>query len=265
MNGQMHTLDEVRLQADAVDLDGTNGGDLLIGTDGIDTLSGLGGDDTLRGGAGGDVLDGGAGWDVADYTDATRSVRVDLQNPAISYNDAAGDTFTSIEAFRTGNTVDQLRGDAGDNHFSGGGLTDRLYGRAGNDTLRGGEGADAIYGGLGADVMTGGPGAGRMDRFIYFNAAETGAGPGNRDLITDFTPGEDRIEISRIDADITQGFKQRFDFIGDAAFSGTAGELRFDHDAGRTIVQADRDGDGTADFEILLTGTLTLSATDFLI
>ena len=265
LNGRMYSLEDLRLQADAVDLDGTSGRDFMTGTDGNDTLNGLSGDDTLQGGGGEDMLIGGAGWDVADYSDADRSVRVDLQNPAISYNDAAGDTFDGIEAFQTGDNVDQLRGDAGDNHFSTGGLTDRLYGRAGNDTLRGEDGADAFYGGLGADVMTAGSDTGRMDRFIYFNAAESGAGAGNRDVITDFVSGEDRIELSRIDADITQGFKQRFDFVGDTAFSGTAGELRFEQIGNNTLVQADRDGDGRADFEILLRGSMTLTEDDFLI
>ncbi|KNG92920.1 calcium-binding protein [Pseudaestuariivita atlantica] len=243
--------------------DGMN--NLLTGSGGDDTLIGGDGDDTLLPGAGVDEVDGGAGIDMVSYVGATRSVRVDLQNPALNYNDAAGDTFTDVEVFRTGAGIDQLRGDASGNVFYTGEVSDRLYGRAGDDTLFGETGADAFYGGLGADVMTGGDDAGRRDRFIYFNAAETGVGAGNRDVITDFVPGEDRIELSRIDADLTQGFKQRFDFIGDAAFSGTGGELRFEQQGGITLVQADRDGDGVADMEIELTGTLTLTATDFLI
>ncbi|KNG92916.1 calcium-binding protein [Pseudaestuariivita atlantica] len=237
----------------------------LTGDAGDNLLVGGNLDDTLSGGAGADALIGGAGHDIADYTSATRSVRVDLQNAALSYNDAAGDTFDGIEEFRTGDNIDQLRGDASANLFRTGGLSDRLYGRAGDDTLLGEAGADAFYGGLGADVMTGGDDAGRRDRFIYFNASESGVGDGNRDVITDFVSGEDRIELSRIDADLTQGFKQAFQFIGDTAFSGTAGELRFEQQGGITLVQADRDGDGAADFEIELTGTLTLTSTDFLI
>ncbi|KNG92231.1 calcium-binding protein [Pseudaestuariivita atlantica] len=241
------------------------GADLLQGGAGIDTLQGGDGDDTLDGGAGADVLEGGDGYDVASYESATRSVRVDLQNPAISFGDAVGDTFVDIEEFQTGGGIDQLRGDGSENIFRTGGVSDRLYGRAGDDMLFGEAGADAFYGGLGADTMTAGDDAGRRDRFIYFNAAESDVGAGNRDVITDYVPGEDRIELSRIDADITQGFKQRFDFIGDAAFSNTAGELRFEQQGGITLVQADRDGDGIADFEIELTGTLTLTTDDFLI
>ncbi|KNG92918.1 calcium-binding protein [Pseudaestuariivita atlantica] len=244
----------------------------LHGNDGNDTVQGDAGNDTLSGGEGINQLDGQGGDDTVLYTWATGRVLLDFQTDVSSagfarfYDNGAsqGDTYANIEHAVGGDFADNLRGDGADNRLEGGGVSDRLYGRAGNDTLDGGAGADAIYGNLGADIMTGGPGAVR-DRFIYFQANESGVGPGNRDIITDFTPGEDRIELSRIDADISQGFKQRFDFIGDAAFSNTAGELRFEQQGGITVVQADRDGDGVADFEIELTGTLTLTATDFLI
>ena len=244
---------------------GMSGDDRLYGQAGDDTLVGGDGDDRLEGGAGADHIDGGSGRDIVQYVTATRSVRVDLQNPAISYNDAAGDTFVDVEVFQTGNTIDQLRGDAGANEFYTGGLSDRLYGRAGNDLLFGEDGADAFYGGLGADIMTGGSQAGRMDRFIYFDIRESGVGAGNRDIITDFVTGEDRIELSRFDADVTQGLKQRFVFVGNAELSGTAGELAYSYEGGNTIVQADTTGDGIANFEIELAGLLELSSGDFFI
>ncbi len=244
---------------------GMAGDDRLYGQAGDDTLVGGAGDDRLEGGAGADHIDGGSGRDIVQYVTATRSVRVDLQNPAISYNDAAGDTFVDVEVFQTGNTIDQLRGDAGANEFYTGGLSDRLYGRAGNDLLFGEDGADAFYGGLGADIMTGGSQAGRMDRFIYFDIRESGVGAGNRDIITDFVTGEDRIELSRFDADVTQGLKQRFVFVGNAGLSGTAGELAYSYEGGNTIVQADTTGDGIANFEIELAGLLELSSGDFFI
>ena len=244
---------------------GMSGDDRLYGQAGDDTLVGGDGDDRLEGGAGADHIDGGSGRDIVQYVTATRSVRVDLQNPAISYNDAAGDTFVDVEVFQTGNTIDQLRGDAGANEFYTGGLSDRLYGRAGNDLLFGEDGADAFYGGLGADIMTGGSQAGRMDRFIYFDIRESGVGAGNRDIITDFVTGEDRIELSRFDADVTQGLKQRFVFVGNAELSGTVGELAYSYEGGNTIVQADTTGDGIANFEIELAGLLELSSGDFFI
>ncbi|WP_165586997.1 M10 family metallopeptidase C-terminal domain-containing protein [Pseudaestuariivita atlantica] len=252
---------------------GDAGDDSVIGGAGDDTLRGDAGDDTLMGGAGADVLEGGTGRDLADYAGETARVLVDLASDVSGAGFArffaegagAGDTFTGIEDARGGEAADNLRGDGGNNMLDGGGVSDRLYGRAGDDTLDGGTGADAIYGNLGADVMTGGDDAGRRDRFIYFQADESGVGAGNRDVITDFVSGEDRIELSRIDAATTLGGKQRFDFVGDAAFTGTAGELRYEQVGGVTLVQADRDGDGAADMEIELTGNLTLNASDFLI
>ncbi|MDA7425975.1 M10 family metallopeptidase C-terminal domain-containing protein [Thalassococcus lentus] len=215
-------------------------------------------------------FEGGIGDDTVDYTEASGRVLADLQidQSAAAFarffvdGAGAGDEFVSIEHVIGGRFADNLRGDGGANLLAGGGFSDRLYGRSGNDTLDGGAGADALYGNLGADVLTGGDDSAR-DRFIFFSLSEST--PEGRDTITDFTPGEDRIEISRIDADITQGFRQDFDWIGDDALSGTAGELGYRTEGGNTIVQADVDGDAIADFEIELTGTLTLSESDFLL
>ncbi|WP_417721879.1 calcium-binding protein [Salipiger sp.] len=256
--------------ADRDSLDGGAGSDLLTGGTGSDTLNGGNGDDTLDGGAGADRFDGGAGIDTLRYADATGRVIVDLQGPVegsvltfFTGGLAEGDTFHHIENISGSRFADNLRGDSGVNILEGGNASDRLYGRAGNDILIGGAGVDALYGNLGADMMTGG--TGQTDRFIYFQMSESGVGSGNRDVIADFEPGLDRIEISRFDADATLGGKQAFDWIGDAAFSGTAGELGYRYDDGLTIVQADVDGDGMADFEIALGADLVLSAEDFLI
>ena len=55
--------------------------------------------------------------------------------------------------------------------------------------------------------------------------------------------------------------------IGTAAFSGVAGELRYEHSAdGFTLVQGDTNGDMVADFEIGLHGQLvSLQPTDFVL
>lgn len=246
-------------------LSGGAANDDLFGGQGRDRLLGGAGNDVLDGGSGADHMDGGDGRDIVSYLSATRSVRVDLQDASLMYGDAVGDTFWDVEVFLTGDGVDQLRGNAQDNTFYTGALSDRLYGRAGDDHLFGQTGADAFYGGLGADTMTGGDQAGRRDRFIYFNMAESGVGAGQRDVITDFIAGEDRIELSRFDADTTLGGKQGFAFVGDLGLSGQAGELGYLHENGNTIVVADVDGDGVADFEIELTGVMDLSAQDFLI
>ncbi|EPX82000.1 calcium-binding protein [Salipiger mucosus] len=251
---------------------GDDGANSLVSDAGDDTLTGNDGNDTLSGGGGANVIDGGPGRDLLDFADvegrAFADLRIDQRGAAfLRFYDVGqpqGDTYAGIEDIAGGDWADNLRGDGGANHLAGGGVSDRLYGRAGDDQLDGGTGADALYGNTGADVMTGGPDEGRRDRYIYFQAEESGTGAGNRDVITDFVAGEDRIELSRFDADTTQGFKQAFDFIGDAAFSA-AGQLGYRHEGGNTIVQADFDGDGAADFEIELGGVMDLSAGDFLI
>ncbi len=86
-------------------------------------------------------------------------------------------------------------GDGGDNLRGGGGSDalvgldgdDEISGGDGDDVISGGEGQDAISGGAGNDTLAGGPGG---DRF-YFSTADAG-----RDIITDFTPAEDRISIA---------------------------------------------------------------------
>ncbi|WOH48857.1 calcium-binding protein [Bradyrhizobium sp. sBnM-33] len=123
---------------------GTNTGDAagdtytsiegLIGSDFDDTLTGDGNVNLLRGGLGADALDGGGGNDFADYANATTSVTVNLANSAANTGEAAGDTFTSIEAIRGGDFNDTLIGDAAIN------------------ILRGGLGADILDGGLGFDL-----------------------------------------------------------------------------------------------------------------
>ncbi|WP_193152515.1 Ig-like domain-containing protein [Vibrio navarrensis] len=73
--------------------------------------------------------------------------------------------------------------------------------RGGNDILNGGEGNDILYGqggndiligGLGDDILTGGEGA-DIFKFVDYG---TGLRDGERDIITDFTAGEDKIDLS---------------------------------------------------------------------
>jgi Ca2+-binding RTX toxin-like protein len=116
----------------------------------------------------------------------------------------------------------------------------------GNDTITGGYGADTIWGNLGADTLRGGLGA---DVFVYREASESTAG--SIDTILDFANG-DKISLVAIDADGSAvAGNGKFAFIGGAAFSGVAGELRVAQDpnvAGGWFVEGDTNGDRTADF-----------------
>ena len=59
------------------------------------------------------------------------------------------------------------------------------------------------------------------------------------------------------------GNNSAFSFIGSGNFSRTAGELRMTVVSGRTRVMGDTDGDGSADFMVLLKGVHSLTSADF--
>ena len=102
------------------------------------------------------------------------------------------------------------------------------------------------------------------DRFVYATVDEST--PAETDRIVDFSQDEgERLKLFGIDADNAGRSDQAFTFIATVAFSGAAGELRYEARGGFTLVQGDVDGDGSADFEIKLTGTIALTAGDFVL
>lgn len=256
--------------------------DILYGNDGYDTLIGSGGADSLYGGADGDVLDGGSG---ADYLEGNSGDDVYLvDNAGDSVVEAASEgtdqVYTTLSSYTLGNNVENLSynsftgsftgtgnslnniisGGTGNDSLSGLDGNDELRGSTGADTLDGGNGDDLLIGGNGADVMTGGADADTF-RIGYFEAG-TGAAA---DTITDFASGTDLIDVSGWDANTGVGGNQAFSFIGSSAFSSTAGELRADTVGSDTVVQGDINGDGVADFEIVLNGNPTLAGSDFIL
>ena len=140
---------------------------------------------------------------------------------------------------------DTIVGDAGDNH---------IRGNRGDDALDGGAGDDVLEGGRGKDLLTGGAGA---DTFVFSADHHNGD---DIDEITDFQTGIDKIVISH-DAAVMQGLS----FIGKAAFSDKAGEVRVVDAAAGMTVQADLDGDGAADIEFSLRGVHAVGAKDFML
>jgi hypothetical protein len=274
-------------------LDGFAGNDtLVLASGGTDLARGGEGDDLLYFGAAftnADSADGGAGIDrlglAGDYTIAFDSddlvgiERLEVYGSAavgaagpngydltlIDANVAAG-TILYVSAASLGASEELVfNGTAeSDGRFSvqGGGGADRIAGGARNDYLIGNGGADELYGLDGADTLVGGAGADKLrggfgaDTFRYLAASDSGTAQGTSDVIADFERRVDKLDLSAIDAGGAEG-DQAFTFIGDAAFSSTAGQLRssFDSAAGAWRVEGDVDGDGQADFAILLAGT----------
>ena len=140
---------------------GGDGDDQVVGNLLDNTLHGGRGDDTVAGGFGSDAIYGDAGDDV---------LRGDLNS-----RDSGG--------VRGGD--DLIHGGAGHDIIGGKGGHDTLYGDEGNDRLFGDAGNDWLSGGSGNDVLTGGD-----DGDIFALGLDQGL-----DIITDFTIGEDWIEL----------------------------------------------------------------------
>ncbi|WP_324808341.1 Calx-beta domain-containing protein [Sphingomonas sp. LY29] len=171
------------------------------------------------------------------------------QQMVVSANTLAiGETFTFNGSAETNGSF-QIFSGAGNDSITGSQNADEIYGGVGNDVLTGGAGNDVIVGGAQGDTLTGGAG---NDVFRYF--ALTDSNSTERDGIQDFNNG-DLIDLSRLDANSLLAGDQAFTFVGTSAFSGIAGELRYENiSLGGPIwlVQADVNGDSISDFEIVL-------------
>jgi Ca2+-binding RTX toxin-like protein len=205
---------------------GGKGHDELSGDEGNDILSGGEGNDKLAGGAGADQLTGGSGSDWVQYSESDSAVTIDLSVNLASGGDAQGDTLSGIE---------NVRGSSHDDKLSGDGAANNLAGGHGTDILRGNGGADTFT-------------------FSYW-PLETTFGR-DADRIMDFSQAEgDQIAF--------EGSAAPYTFIGNSAFSGQAGELRYEQVGTNTWVSADLDGDAIADGQILCVGLIDFTAADF--
>ncbi|MBV7490894.1 retention module-containing protein [Pseudomonas sp. PDM30] len=158
-----------------------DGNDVLTAGSGNNELHGGAGNDLLFSGQGNDILDGGTGIDTASYAHATAGVTVGLSLPGGQNTLGAGtDTLSGIENLIGSNFNDTLTGDNTNNTINGG---------LGNDILSGGSGDDLLIGGLGNNTLTGGAGG---DTFQWFK------GNSGHDVITDFTPGTDKLDLSQL-------------------------------------------------------------------
>ena len=240
------------------EINGTAGNDSLTGTALNERLNGMAGNDTLNGGAGIDSLSGGDGND-AYFVDTTTdlisdSSGTDTVSSSVSFSLAA---LSFIENLT-------LTGTAGLDG-TGNDLNNAITGNSANNTLTAGLGNDTINGGLGNDTLTGGPG---IDTFRF----TTTPGSANRDLITDFSGGVDKLSFSR---SVFRGFGTQTSLSADQFAAGaglTAAAThtqRFLYDTTTGILIFDSDGTGSlAPLQVAQLGAVihsALAATDVLL
>lgn len=263
-------------------VNGLAGNDTIVGNTGNNTILGDVGDDALYGNAGNDTITGGRGNDALFGGDGDDVFRYATGDGLDSIDGGAGfDTLRAVSA----NTRLQIGSITGVELISAGGFANvNLVGTGaadvinlsgvtldgigfidagnGNDIVIGTAGDDVFRAGNGADVFTGGEG---NDRYVFQSLSAGSAS--SFDIITDFAQGSDIIDLAGVDASSIASGNQAFTFIGSAAFSGTAGELRVlrAQGSGITRLQGDTNGDGIADFFVQLTGLYVLTTNDLIL
>ena len=239
-----------------------NGGansEIVRDGEGADTINFGAGNDfyfAVRSGGGTDVdidiVNGGSGVDTYDALKATATVTITLGGGLDPPNAQGAEVgFDAITGFE--NAI----GGSGD---------DVLIGSNGANILSGGVGFDHIIGGGGRDILQGDANG---DIFVFGKLSDSGVKAATRDVIIDFDPLQDSIDLSFIDANSkTKSLDDPFHLTGNNgfdAFSHHAGELRQSFSGGDTIVSGDVNGDGKADFSILLKNHHVLHDTDFVL
>lgn len=210
---------------------------------------------------------------------------IDTQALSISVTDVVGITKTGTifsETMTGTNEQDVLDGSWGNDVLNGLGGHDRLIGGLGNDTLNGGAGNDTLLGGDGRDILNGGDGNDTLiggddtdtmtggagaDIFRFEAKGDSLTSTSLRDIITDFTVGQDKIDLSAIDANEAAAGNQGFGLIAsNARFTG-AGQLRYSYQmvSGKeyTVVEGTTNAGSVADFSVALLGHHVLTANDF--
>lgn len=243
-------------------IDGDAGADVIHGSAGADTIFGGAGNDELFGEdgddifvfgyeTGADVAHGGAGYDtLASVAVITVSGFDGIE--AIKWTGTDSSSFgVKVLGDDTANTFDLTNV-----------ATTRVYYFSllgGDDTFIGSAAGEYIFSGVGADTLTGGGGA---DKFAYWQGQEAAG-----DTIVDFTIGEDKIDVSLIDAVPVgaSGGDDPFKFIGTGNFTNVQGQLRYTVVSDGVIVSGDTSGDGVADFNIKVLGVSSLAASDFVL
>lgn len=159
---------------------------------------------------------------------------------------------------------DAIYGGSGHDKIFGNNGADIIFGGFGTDKIDAGKGSDIVVGGYGADILTGGKGD---DAFVFLS--ELDSLPCSRDIILDFESCDDKIDLSTIDASLSQIGDQAFAFAGQTdsyCVSENSVTWYYDRNSDRTYILADTDGTAdTAEVEIVLVGKVTLTQDNFVL
>ncbi|MCD6078165.1 MAG: hypothetical protein K0R89_2103 [Ramlibacter sp.] len=156
--------------------------------------------------------------------------------------------MSGADTFLLSRFADKMRGFGGNDKLSGNAGNDMLQGDGGNDILTGGAGADTLSGNSGADVFD-------------YNLVTESRGRAV-DLIIDFVRGQDKIDLSGIDANVAAVGNQAFNGLIKAGVEFTrAGQLRFVDG----VLMGNTDTDAAAEFAIVLNGVTALNVADFVL
>jgi len=157
-----------------------------------------------------------------------------------------------------------LYGEGGNDTLTGSSGNDILSGGAGNDTLNGGAGNDILLGGAGNDILTGGAG---NDTFVFESILD------GIDSITDFTSGQDRLELAQRElSDLLAEMRDNDGLLPENRFTanntGVATDasqrIIYDLKTGALWYDADGSGEGVAtQFATLGNKPNNLKASDF--
>ena len=210
------------------------------------------GNDTLFGDDGNDDLDGGSGADTMWGGKGNDTFHVDNPNDRFwEYFGEGIDQVFSTVSIALSSAIEKLTL-LGAANLRGTGNSDNniIVGNEGNNILVGGYGLDQLRGGLG------------NDNFKYEFTSDSGTTNFSMDRILDFSIG-DRIDLRLIDADIDTDGDQAFRL--DAGGTFAAGEIRITTLATGLLVSINTNADNIADMKILVQGTTTLAAGDFLL
>jgi Ca2+-binding RTX toxin-like protein len=256
-------------------LDGGDGNDILYDGDGNDTVHGGAGNDKVQVDAGNDIYYGGEGIDTlwfdrihygADGFEGNFvGVRIDLAlTSAQNLGEFGWDQFFGFEDVEGSYGHDMIAGTNAANDLQGIDGNDTLFGRGGNDYLNGGDGADILVGGLGQDqIFTTWSGIDAFrDVIRYESLKDSGTTGTTRDVVSWFKPGQDKIDLSKLDANLSLKGNQAFKVV--KGFTKAPGEVKLVYSGGDTLVQIDGDKDSAVDMTILVLG-VQLSKGDFIL